>query len=108
MIDTNSYWLAVIAVGLGTFLVRASFLLFPIGAGTAARLEPVLRFIPPAALTALIFPSVFLSGEIGVSLVEFEKPVAAGVAVLVAWKTRNVLATIGLGMLVFWVLRYSV
>ncbi|MBK1876922.1 AzlD domain-containing protein [Pelagicoccus mobilis] len=106
MIEEQEYWLVAIAVGVGTFLVRASFLLLPIRVGGEGRLESVLRFIPPAALTALIVPAVLLSGASEGEMFEVEKPVAALVAVLVAWKTRNVLATIALGMLTYWGLSY--
>ena len=75
MIEAKDYWMVALVVGVGTFLVRASFLLLPIRAGVGGRMELVLRFIPPAALTALVVPSVLIA-EVGETLA-IEKPVAA-------------------------------
>jgi len=104
VIQAADYWVVVLAVACGTYLLRASFVLFPLGAEAVERLEPVLRFIPPAALTALIVPAVLVAK--GGGTIEIEKPVAAALAVLVAWKTRSVSATLALGMVTYWLVGY--
>lgn len=93
-------WATVLLAGAGTFAMRASFLL------AARRLtavppgvDRVLRQIPPAALAALVVPSLLRpDGEFGV----FQARLAVGlVAALVAWRTRSSAATlvVGLGLL---------
>lgn len=64
-----------------------------------------LRYVPVAVLTAIIIPGLVLSdGE--VSLVPSNAYLYAGIlSAIIAWRTRNLLATIGIGMLVFFVWR---
>ena len=65
----------------------------------------VLKFIPPAVLTAIIVPAVLMPGgklEIGYTN---EYLIAGIVAAFVAARRRNLLATIIVGMGVFWLWR---
>lgn len=90
-------WIVIAVGAVGTFLLRASSLLLaerfrgiPDGAREA------LRMVPPAALAALVAPAVLRPGG---SLTLFgPRPVAAALALVVAWRTRNVLATIVTGL----------
>ncbi len=70
--------------------------------------EPViraLRYVPPAVLTAIIVPPVLLrDGQIALTL-DNAYLIGALVAIGVAWRTRNLLWTILLGMGVFLVWR---
>lgn len=61
-----------------------------------------LRYVPPAILAALITPAALApAGHVQLGL-----PAAAVLAgTLVAWRTRNVLATIVGGMIVYMALR---
>lgn len=73
--------------------------------------EPVfraLRFVPPAVLAAIIVPGVlFKDNQLWLS--PANNYLAAGiVSVLVAWRTRNLLLTIILGMLVLLIWRWVV
>lgn len=68
-------------------------------------LVDALRFIPPAVLAAIVAPAVFMpNGELDLSMANAHL-VAGAVAALAAWRTRNLLLTIGLGMGVFWLWR---
>jgi len=102
MIDMNTYWPIVLTLGIGTFLVRFSFILIMDKLTLPDAVHNMLRFIPASVLTALIVPSVLLHKNGVASFAGWEQPIAALVAVAVAWKTKNVLATIGVGMLVLW------
>jgi branched-subunit amino acid transport protein len=89
-------WVAIVLSGIGTYAMRASFLVF---AHRLADLPPsvqrLLRQIPPAALAAIVVPA----------LLRPEGRFAAGlVAGLVAWRTRNVAATLVVGMGILMVL----
>ena len=97
-----SLWWVMILGGLATFTIRAMFIIL-IG---QREIPPLLRralfFIPPAVLTAIILPELlFPKGHVNLS---FTNPnlLAGSVAVLVAWRTRSVLLTIVVGMVVFW------
>ncbi len=102
MVDMTTYWPVVLALGIGTFLIRFSFILIMDKLTLPDAVHRMLRFIPASVLTALIVPAVFLHGSSVISFEGWERAVAAFIAVLVAWKTKNVLATISVGMLVFW------
>lgn len=95
----NEIWVAIVLAGIGTYLLRASFLAF------ARRLvdlppgvERVLRQIPPAVLAALVVPAL-LRPEGTLDL--WQPELAAGlVAAVVSWRTRNIAATLVVGMTV--------
>jgi len=65
-------------------------------------IERGLRFIPPAVLSALTLPAVATSnGHVDIG----PRTAASVVAVLVAWKTRNVFFTIVAGMGALWIIQ---
>jgi branched-subunit amino acid transport protein len=64
-----------------------------------------LRYVPPAVLTAIIIPELLLPG--GELKLQFNNaPLFAGlVAGIVAWRSKNLLLTIVLGMGAFFIYR---
>ena len=99
-----SIWLLFVAVGLGTFTLR--FLVIYLFGKIAMPnwLSRALRFVPAAALAALVFPALtHPTGQLDVSLNNFRLLAGLGGA-LVAWRTRNVLLTILVGMAILWML----
>jgi len=69
-------------------------------------LEVALKFVPPAVLTAIIVPAVVMPmGVIEVNLSNHHL-VAALLATVIALVTKNLLKTIGLGMVLFLLLKY--
>lgn len=114
--DPGLLWLVVIAGGIGTFILKASFVVV-VGRvdEIPAPVERTLRFVPAAVLAALVLPAVVAldvgaAGGAGGSLVTIPtvayspKLPAAVLAGLVAWKTENVPATIAVGMVALWTL----
>lgn len=98
-------WAIVIAILIGTTLARVSFivLLGRLG-GVPPRLKQVLTLVPPAALAALVFPSLLLvDGGVSIGL-DNQRLLAGIVAGTVAWRTGHLLATVAVGMGVFWTL----
>jgi branched-subunit amino acid transport protein len=93
-----TFWLAVAGMFAVTFGSRY--------AGLALRTElpdfwvRFLHFVPIAVFAALVTPSV--EGGMGEGEIRL---VAAGVAAVAAWRTRNLALAIAVGMLVFWLLR---
>ena len=94
-----SIWLVMLLGGLFTFGMRFSFIYLLGRFEVAETVRRALRFVPPAILTAIVIPELFVrSGEIQVSPMNFR--LAAGLlAVVVAWRTKNMLLTILGGML---------
>ena len=101
----------ILSILLMTALVFTSRYLFlepklPIRLGT--RTQKILSYASPAVLTAIWAPIVFIpEGELGLSP---ENPflLAAIVAVIIAYLTKNVLLTTIVSMAVFLVLRVLV
>ena len=100
-----NYWLIICAMGLVTFGTR----LLPIA--LLGRIEiPIgvqraLRFVPPAVLSAIVAPELLMPrGTLDVS-VSNARLIAGLIAMLVAWRTQNVLATIAAGMMALWILQ---
>jgi branched-subunit amino acid transport protein len=104
MVDMADYWPVVLCLGLGTFLLRFSFILIVDRVTFPEAVVRMLRFIPASVLPAIIAPAVLLHGA-DAGPTALARPLAAAVAVLVAWKTRNILVTILGGMGTLWLLR---
>jgi branched chain amino acid efflux pump len=98
--------LAIVVIGIGTYLERLSFIGF-IGDRSLPdwTLLP-LRYVAPAVFAALVAPTVLLQdGRLSVLPGSNAEPLATLVALAVAWRTRNVLATVAAGMAALWVLQ---
>lgn len=101
----SGIWLTMISVGILTFLTRFSFIALLERWQAPLIVQRALRFVPVAVLTAIIIPELVLNtGKLDVSPTNL-RLLAGLVAVLVAWKTKNVVWTILAGMAVFWMLR---
>lgn len=103
--DSLSEFFLVAGMALVTFAARYPVLAF------FGRLNPpqyvlqALKFVPPAVLTAIIVPSVLLpEGQLDVQP-QNAFLVAGILAALIAWRTKNLLLTILLGMAAFWLWR---
>lgn len=102
MTDAATLWAVVLVAGVGTLAFRLSFvMLFGRLDAIPARLAFLLRFVPAAVLAALVAPAVLAPGGDAVAL-QAPRVVAGTVAVVVAWRTGNVFATIGVGMATLW------
>ncbi len=96
-------WLPALAVaGLVTFGIRLSFIALLGKVELPHLLTRALRFVPPAVLSAIIFPEMLVRDG-AVALHPGNARLLAGVvAALVAWRTRNVVLTIAVGMAALW------
>jgi branched-subunit amino acid transport protein len=93
----STTWTAILLAGVGTFLMRASFLLAAHRmAEVPEGVQRVLRQIPPAALAAIVVPALLRPrGQLDL----WQPELAAGVlAALVCWRTRSVVLTLVVGM----------
>jgi branched-subunit amino acid transport protein len=97
-------WLLIVVIGVGTFLIRLSFLAL---LGRLQRIPDwgtrILRLIPAAVLAAIAAPA--LTHATGSFDLLTDRFAAGVVAAVVAWKTGNVAATLGVGMGVLWLLQ---
>jgi branched-subunit amino acid transport protein len=100
-----SPWLIIIGMGLITFSIR----LLPIALLHRIDLPPIvwqaLRFVPTAVLSAIVFPELLRpNGTFDLSPGNV-RLLAGLMAIVVAWRSKNVLLTIGAGMIALWVLQ---
>lgn len=102
MVDMHTYWPIVLVLGIGTFLIRYSFILIMDKLTLSDAIHRMLRFIPASVLPALTVPAILLHKNGAVAFAGIERPLAALVAIVVAWKTRNILLTIASGMAALW------
>lgn len=99
-------WIILLITGAITYAIRLSFILLYGKRSMPPRLQQGLRFVPPAVLTAIIFPELLMpGGELDLS-VGNPRLLAGILATLVAWRTKNVLLTIVVGMAVLLLLQY--
>jgi branched-subunit amino acid transport protein len=91
-------WVTIIIVGLLTLSIRLSFMVFMDKVRVSPIAQQALRFVPVAVLSALIAPALFFpSGSLNISFSN-ARLIAGILAILVAWRTKNVLLTIFTGM----------
>lgn len=91
-------WLLILVAGLLTFGTRLSFISLLHKIKVPGWFMRSLRFVPMAVLSAIIFPQ--LTTRNSVLDISWHNPqlFAGAIAILVAWRTRNVLLTILAGM----------
>ena len=101
----TALWLTLLGMGLITYGIRLSMILllgrFEISDGV----RRALRLVPPAVLSAIIFPELLWpAGSLDISLGN-ARLLAGIIAAVVAWRTKNALLTISVGMAALWVLQ---
>jgi branched-subunit amino acid transport protein len=91
-------WLVMLLGGALTFGMRLSFIYLFGRFDIPAQVRRALRFVPPAVLTAIIAPALFMPGNVLNLGPDNFRLIAGAAAVLVAWRTKNTLLTIMAGM----------
>lgn len=99
-----STWTAILGVGLLTFLTRASFIVFADPRKFPHAFRLALIFVPAAVLAAIVVPGLAApQGAIDLTLAN-PRWLAGLVALAVAARWRNTLATIAAGMVALWLI----
>jgi branched-subunit amino acid transport protein len=104
--STINLWLTVLACGVVTLLIRASFIVLPPNVRLPAWVSQALMFVGAAVLPALIVPEVLFRELATGEVVNAIRIVAALIAVAVCLATRSVFATMGVGMVAMWLLKW--
>lgn len=93
-------WLIMILGGLITFGMRFSLIYLFGRFQVPETMRRALHYVPPAVLSAIIFPELLLhNNHLYLSFNNY-RLVAGIIAVLVAWFSKNTLITIIVGMIV--------
>ena len=91
-------WLIIIITGLITYAIRLSFIILFENRDIPPNLQRWLRYVPQSVFAAIIFPEIFVQdGTLDISPGN-PRLIAGIIAAVVAWRTKNVLLTILVGM----------
>lgn len=102
-----SLLLTFAAIGLLTFGLRFAFIALQGRWGPPAWLTGALRFVPVAVLSAIIVPDLVLRDNALDLAPDNPRLVCGVVAALVAWRTKNVVLTVGAGMAVLFAMQWA-
>ena len=98
-------WLVMLLGGLITFAMRFSLIYLFGRFEVPETMRKALHYVPPAVLSAIIFPELFMhDGSFNVSW-ENTRLLAGVIAIVVAWFSRNTLITIIVGMAALFLLQ---
>jgi len=98
-------WLVMLLGGLITFGMRFSLIYLFGRFEVPITMRRALHYVPPAVLSAIIFPELFLHNKVLDISFENIRLLAGLVATLVAWYSKNTLLTIIAGMLALFLLQ---
>lgn len=98
-------WLVMLLGGLITFGMRFSLIYLFGRFQVPETIRKALHYVPPAVLSAIIFPELFLYEETWNLSLDNTRLLAGLVAILVAWFSRNTLVTILAGMVALFLLQ---
>ena len=98
-------WMIIIAMGAVTYALRLSMIVLFDRVLMPDVIRRALRFVPPAVLSALIVPALLAPDPVRHMAVDYARLIAGILAAVVAWRTKNVFLTIGVGMALLWILQ---
>ena len=105
--DTLYLWGLFVAIGIGTYLIRLSFVQLQARSGSEmAGFQTILKLLPPAILAALCVPPILYSPQGTESVIDTSQLLAAVITVVLTLKCRSVLWPILGGMMVLWISRW--
>lgn len=96
-------WIVVLIVGLGTFLMRASFVMFLHSKQQSPLFTQALRYVAPAMLSTIVVANLVDHGYT-IASGGLQRLIAAAAAGVVAWFSKSLFWTIISGMAVLWLL----
>jgi branched-subunit amino acid transport protein len=100
-----SIWLVMLLGGLITFGMRFSLIYLFGRFQVPETMRKALHYVPPAVLSAIIFPELFMyDGTLNLSP-DNARLLAGLIAIVVAWFSKNTLVTIIAGMIALFLLQ---
>ncbi len=102
-----SWWIVIVVVGALNYLSRLSFIALFAHIEMPPFVARALRFVPSTMLTAIVVPAVVFTAPATLAF-SYTNPklVAALVAALIAWRTKNATATMVGGMVALWIAQW--
>ena len=97
-------WYLIIYSGLITFLTRFLMIASLKKDTFNKKTKIILSYVPSAIFPAIIFPLIFLDNSGDLNLENNPKILAAIVAIIVGFLSKNILATIFSGLISYWII----
>lgn len=107
MTPAVQFWLLIVVLALGTWSMRSWPIILHGHVPHPPWLVRLLKHVPVAALTALVVPGALYLHQGSVYTLAPARTIAAIAAMAVAWRTKNVLATLAVGMGLLWGLQWG-
>lgn len=99
-------WLVILACAVITFLIRLSFIAIFGKREMPAWLHRSLKYVPPSVLSVIAVQEILFKGDTLFISFTNTRLIAGVIAAVIAWRTRNALITILIGMAALLVLQY--
>ena len=99
-------WIVMLLGGLITFGIRFSFIYAFGRFHVPETMRRALHYVPPAVLSAIVFPELFMREGSLVVDADNHRMLAGLVAVVVAWISKNTLITILAGMIALFLFQF--
>ena len=98
------HWSLIIYAGIITFVTRFSMIFLLKKDILSDKAKKILSFVPAANFPAIIFPPIFLDDVGTIDLENNPKILAAILAIIVGYFSKNIIATIFAGLISYWLL----
>ena len=98
------HWSTIIYCGIITYLTRFSMIFLLNKDILTNNAKKVLSYVPSAIFPAIIFPPIFLDNTGSLDFETNPKILAAILAIIVGFFSKNIIATIFTGLISYWFL----
>jgi len=98
------HWSTIIYCGIITYLTRFSMIFLLKEDLLNDKTKKILSYVPSAIFPAIIFPPILLDNSGSLDFESNPKILAAILAIIVGYISRNILATIFAGLISYWFL----
>ena len=102
------HWSLIIYCGMITFLTRFSMIALLRRDTLNKKTKLVLSYVPSAIFPAIIFPVIFFDNNGLFELENNPKILAAIIAIITGYFTKNIIITISSGLISYWFLIFFI
>jgi|TARA_B110000438_G_C15296075_1_gene429051 branched-subunit amino acid transport protein len=98
------HWSLIIYSGVITFLTRFTMIFLLKKDILSNKAKKILSFVPSAIFPAIIFPPIFLDSTGTLDIDSNPKILAAIIAIVIGYFSKDIIATIFSGLISYWIL----
>ncbi|WP_372655091.1 AzlD domain-containing protein [Halobacteriovorax sp.] len=97
-------WFVIIGLGLGTFIIRSTFIYLSSRIEISERFKEILSLIPAAIFPALVVPMTFYHKGANELLFNKERFIVLIIASIICYRLKSVFITIVSGLIILYIL----